>query len=1040
MYNLSALSQRRFAYSALLPFVLYHSIAFAEPPPQSSTPSPQLWAAALGHEINKSPSQLVKIPLIEFATNLARTDPHFNAPAVLDVITAADTAYQHQFSASPLSTSEARSALTSILTDIATKSVGPATIINNLGILLRQPSTSAELFQQNLAGQLAGTTNRLLKFDEPFPEYARLHILQDAAETAADNPGLRSVLDSYLAGIANDVKVMDTPTVLLGKLPEFAENDRIREAVAMLDEQGKLTNEAVATLRAQLATIQAGDLPKYHAELDAVFKYINTKKAQDAAAIKQRDIENFFSEAKSANYILTSLFGLVDKKAAATFGAASSAGIQLAQSIALYTGDKISTIALTADVFGAVSFIINLFSSGPSPEQQIMQQVQAVRQDIANLRQYLGVNFDHIETELGEIDRALNVGFATVFQDLGYLDVDIQDVQRFLGMVNYSINSISADMRTYELDASRRQLIDLLDLASERSSLRLPDELYSESMRKLKLWATMYASTDTETGVYSGGVTSAAGGNLLYSLIVARLRSRPLYDNVGFLGQVMQRLGYDDFQQAGQPVPNPATWAFSAGGYVELAGRQWPKTRGQESADETSLIISGGERFKNACQGLRSGTDGKRLFTAILGMNLAAAENMASVVASARDRYQSQMGDIDMWLDGDQNPNPKGVDPKTAFPVLKTMMSPMTKLGDPTKTPFAAKLMQEITKDGQYDVNQALDVPLRLETVIPNEFLLAERLGLGKLSVAYDINTSISSFLPNRRPSEYKRWWQVAVNFRSKQPDSFEGRVCTYRWTSQAIPVSPRPTVVGLGIGPPIAPIFSRWLDRGKASDEWNTAPSGSDNISRDTFIEKAGRDETARDTSLLLEQESLIMRPLFGRATLIAGTPSVERFLGGERLANQVKALVTKELLGKRQEFAAQLRDSLRSGQGDVFMAAEQVEAARLLLIAYLSLAFPASLSSNDDLRATLYGKGALLGESDLAGDEVVLHDPKLLPDMKSRVELCRTKIANLFEANGAMERHQFVEDALGRLRALKDSQSALSTVSPNAGPGSAQ
>ncbi len=427
-------------------------------------PNPHVWAAHLEYQIEKSPDRLPMAPIVEFATKLYRSEPAFDTTTALQIMRKAEDGYKAKYGSSQLSDLEARSAVANLLIDVASGTPNLGTVAKNAGPLLQLPFQSMEAFEQGAAMDAAGVPKFVMTYDRPFPEYGRLSIFEQAATEAQSNKKLQAVLDAFVRGVGNQVSVTDSPWEIQQKSPDFGQNDRIKNALSVLDQTGKIRDIQVSHLRDDLKSTKAALLDN-RKELTKLFNYLEHKDAHATSEEINRRIEREFGDATVSVYLMSSLVGLSDRKLGKQLATVGNAGTQIAKALAKKAAGTITMAALTGNIFDAASSVASLFFGGPSPEQLILDQIREVRNDITQLRAEMHDRFDRIEKALAIIQESLNTNFSSVFRELGYLRGDVLDVKEFLGQVSYDLNGLGSDVRTYQLDESRRPLIKLFDIA-----------------------------------------------------------------------------------------------------------------------------------------------------------------------------------------------------------------------------------------------------------------------------------------------------------------------------------------------------------------------------------------------------------------------------------------------------------------------------------------------------------------------------------------------------------------------------------------------
>src|SRR5262249_35494276 len=139
-----------------------------------------------------------------------------------------------------------------------------------------------------------------------------------------------------------------------------------------------------------------------------------------------------------------------------------------------------------------------------TPDQMILQQIGALRDDVHQLRQEMHDRFDRIDKSLNTIFETLNTRFDQIDLTLGQLRGDVHEIQKELILVQKSMNRFEANMYNLPKDGFRRPLWERIDGwigYKERTGTDMPYQPdYVDSENLFHSWATIHAFDALATG------------------------------------------------------------------------------------------------------------------------------------------------------------------------------------------------------------------------------------------------------------------------------------------------------------------------------------------------------------------------------------------------------------------------------------------------------------------------------------------------------------------------------------------------------------
>ncbi|MFJ5695050.1 hypothetical protein ACIP9X_14520 [Arthrobacter sp. NPDC093125] len=359
-----------------------------------------------------------------------------------------------------------------------------------------------------------------------------------------------------------------------------------------LDElRASLTEEFQTTtgeLRADLGEVRA-ELLTIKEEQKNLVAWLHNRAAQEDAqqrkALLEAKIQQRWGYAQQGIEVASVIAGLVDKKLGNDIrrvgGAALTvvkAGVELVKAAtALSKGLEVATAmgsaAATGNFIGAAFALIGAFApAGPTPEQMILEEIGALRQEMRDLQSEMNERFDRL-------DRTLNTIYMDVMTKLDKIDVA-------LGKINGDVEEIQEDLNRIEASLMRHQLllVNFFQAAHREdleeailTALDRPDRTNTPTMSSaefmqyegtFRTWASSTSGKEIE-------VPSAAWDTADIHL-EEQLQGSAL-EHVAFLNEVVTENGWPPFAplERAKRLHNAYTWILAASGYSELE-REWP--------------------------------------------------------------------------------------------------------------------------------------------------------------------------------------------------------------------------------------------------------------------------------------------------------------------------------------------------------------------------------------------------------------------------------------------------------------------------------
>ncbi len=368
-----------------------------------------------------------------------------------------------------------------------------------------------------------------------------LDVAMRVVRAAKANPENGAAFDRLLgihAGILHD----DDPEEITAKtgidLGPVLEPHRDPDGVIRVDNSA-LVQEAVDVIAANIEPTLSATRNAI-VELDAeqqdilalIKKWENDRAAQEAEANRrefdalQRQLT--IDAARSSVQLIATAISFGDPELAEEVSITGNAVIQVADAFNSYSataarlgdlaetfggsaelGKGLASVVLTGNVVGAAMQVFNLFSKkGPSPEQRmnqmILEQLLALRQQVAQLRTEMHERFDRIDSALNQIYDTLDERLDQVDWNLGVLTGDVTEIQTTLFDLQSDLSRMERNLHAYMDAISQMDLRLEINYAlgfEERTGLHLPYHPdYLDAENQFFTWVTDFANDALHAG------------------------------------------------------------------------------------------------------------------------------------------------------------------------------------------------------------------------------------------------------------------------------------------------------------------------------------------------------------------------------------------------------------------------------------------------------------------------------------------------------------------------------------------------------------
>jgi len=440
-------------------------------------------------------------------------------------------------------------------------------------------------------------------------------ILQAALDLAQQNTRFADAYDQLTqADLQMSIKNIDA-TQMLAAHPSVYVPDRIRNNIApngtvsiSLDELKGLSQTEFDKLDASLTNLRSA-LVEVDSKQQSLVDYVKDQKKKEETAAQAKakaEEEKLATDArKSAISIISTFIGLEDEKMGKAVSTYFTSGIEIADALSTWLEatskldglDKLadmSTIVMTGNVLGAVMNVVKLFgSSGPTPDQKILESIAKLRQQIDDLHKAMDKRFDRIDRELNVIFTTMQDRFNLIDLQLGKINGNLQEIQQTLIGLELTLNRIERNNYEFLQAGFRRPLQEAINGAinyKARTGADMPyqpDFVNNENV--FQTWGTINAFDALSIGPSQRKFTD--------DQVLAELNALPLDANINYLNGWLIAHGLTPF--ATTQLANARDWTFASRAYAQM-GLDWPQHMQRISADRQAALDAVGANLENA--------------------------------------------------------------------------------------------------------------------------------------------------------------------------------------------------------------------------------------------------------------------------------------------------------------------------------------------------------------------------------------------------------------------------------------------------------
>ncbi|GAA4361103.1 hypothetical protein GCM10023145_37350 [Angustibacter luteus] len=328
-----------------------------------------------------------------------------------------------------------------------------------------------------------------------------------------------------------------------------------------------------------------GDLDRGQKE---ILSWIHDQARQAAAQQRAKDVADVYQgmldAAKADLGAIVAIAGLIDPKLARAISVVGGAIITIAEAslkavnqianltrIAGQAGGLIASAALCGTVVGAVvgvlSFLISM--DEPNPDQMILEGIQNLQTQVAELGKRMEERFDRIDKTLNAMYQSMATSFSQVVVELGRIEGDLNQIQGELLEQAAQLHRIETAVGNYAVVVGRR---DLLDAISEgigwdtRVDVPMSLNAFLGFAGKFRTWGTVTANDEAEMGTL--------GRDFSADKIAGELTDVSQDRNLAYLDGCTRLAGAGPLFANNAMCGNPLTWTMAARAHAQLLVEQ----------------------------------------------------------------------------------------------------------------------------------------------------------------------------------------------------------------------------------------------------------------------------------------------------------------------------------------------------------------------------------------------------------------------------------------------------------------------------------
>jgi Bacterial Ig domain len=322
-------------------------------------------------------------------------------------------------------------------------------------------------------------------------------------------------------------------------------------------------------------------------------------------AVRQQQRQLALDAASASINTISQLIGFSNPKVAHQIQAVGGSTVRIGEAVNNYLGQASTLTAvakgfaaaeMTANVIGAALDIFSLFGGGEgAPDQSVLQEIQALSQQLADLQTLMLNRFDRVDASLSNILNVLNQNFGQINFQLGVLQGDVDAIRTSLLDLHAQLDRLQQYLLAWTTSLSRQQLILAMNSCLNyraRTGTDMTFDQYLICENAFYTWAHNTASDELWAGLLVPDCSDAA--------IFSTLQNNPLPVLSNYVSAFPScNLGLPPFSTV--RLANPDEWILGARAYHQLAA-EWPQYAVQINSSRVADLIQIGLDLLQASQ------------------------------------------------------------------------------------------------------------------------------------------------------------------------------------------------------------------------------------------------------------------------------------------------------------------------------------------------------------------------------------------------------------------------------------------------------
>jgi hypothetical protein len=582
------------------------------------------------------------------------------------------------------------------------------------------------------------------------------------------------------------------------------------------------------------------------------------------------------------------------------------------------TEDKLLKLAGFGFTVGMVAVAIQisgLLGKSKPVTRVILEQLREIRKQIVDLRDEMRVRFDRIEKRLDKMYVGLLDRLAEIDFDLGQIEGNVDELQLALYDLHADVQRLTRDVHAFLEAAHRRELVEAINgflRFRERTGEDLSLEDFRMAENEFFSWGNDHAKDTLQAGPEDRRFDDEG--------ILEEITTLPLAANVNYLRRFpADRLGLAALSAV--RLANPFDWIVAGEAYAQLC-EESPRRTG--SPDRVLALIAVGEALG---AGLARIAD-DALFGALAGRYLAAFGALKDAIAAFEQEFRAdqdtRLHDIDLWGGVDQEPAAHPLDAKSFDELRRCDRRNFDASRDDAGSEETVPVPVSIGSGFDYSVLR----PYMIASNLSRSKVAGVAAGLaaltGCVAARWDVQESAPA-LGNKVRVRYRL--MIAVHIR------YGGTV-----------------------------VFTH----GYRTPETMQLLVPKDKFENGTF--NPATDPIGKDPHTLLVGDKKLWRNL--------DTFQATRGLKNAPLRAATVALLERKLILMQRAFYSEVARRFTRAGDPIQRAARALNGWKLLWQAFVTAGLPLRIETNEILRSLLFGGDAILGGSDVDGEDSLLDD----------------------------------------------------------------